>query len=185
MAPKKKKPPPIRCDEIQGEKFSAPTEDVFTHNWWEVFCFPYILCGRVWDCFVSLCSGTNQCLVYWMLIQWVVCKITQLTTPDPIIFPYYFYMFCQVVLLTGLFVLIWLWLGKSVVIPYFQSFYRALVEDETLDALNTTRLSFRRYCFRKSEIFDNSLESASAILRPSYTYIISVVVDYIIYDMLN
>ncbi|CAH0717060.1 unnamed protein product, partial [Brenthis ino] len=143
MAPKKKKEPPIRCDEIQGERFSAPTEDVFSHNWWEVFCFPYILCGRIWDCFVSLCSGTNQCLVYWMMIQWIVCKITKLTTPDAIVFPYYFYMFCQVILLTAFFVMLWIFFGKSVVIPYFEAFYAAIIGANDSPSANTTRLSFR------------------------------------------
>ncbi|VVC89434.1 unnamed protein product [Leptidea sinapis] len=34
--PPKKKPAAIRCDEIEGERFHAPTEDVFRHNWWEM-----------------------------------------------------------------------------------------------------------------------------------------------------
>lgn len=187
MAPKKKKKPPaIRCDEIQGERFHAPTEDVFTHNWWEVFCFPYILCGRLWDCFVSLCSGTNQCLVYWMMIQWIVCKITKLTTPDAIVFPYYFYMFCQVILLTLFFVFLWIFFGKSVVIPYFESFYVALSGKDTTSTVNTTRLSFRRYCFRKSDIFNSSLDNSAGYIEMKHStsvYVITMLVNYFINDI--
>lgn len=185
MAPKrKKKEPPIRCDEIQGERFSAPTEDVFSHNWWEVFCFPYILCGRLWDCFVSLCSGTNQCLVYWMMIQWIVCKITKLTTPDAIVFPYYFYMFCQVILLTAFFVMLWIFFGKSVVIPYFEAFYAAIIDGGNPPSSNTTRLSFRRYCFRKSEIFDTTLDSSAGVQQTSgFTFVYTVFIDFIIHEL--
>ncbi|CAG4964072.1 unnamed protein product [Colias eurytheme] len=178
MSPKKKirKPPPkFRCDEVQGERFHAPTEEVFQHNWWEVFCFPYILCGRLWDCFVALCSGTNQCLVYWMMIQWVVCKITRITTPDPIMFPYYFYMFCQVILLTLFFIMLWIWFGKSIIIPYFHAFYVAITEDEDASVGNTSRLSFRRYCFRKSEIFDSSMDSSANLNFNHHTSMVTFV----------
>lgn len=168
----------IRCDEIEGERFHAPTEDVMQHNWWEVFCFPYILCGRLWDCFVSLCSGTNQCLVYWMVIQWLVCKITKLTTPDALIFPYYFYMFCQVVLLTLMFVMLWIWFGKSVVIPYFEAFYIALMEIDVKNSTNTTRLAFRKYCFRKSEIFDNTLETSGCQNTQSSIALVTIFVHF-------
>lgn len=186
MPPKpRRKEPVVRCDEIRGERFSAPQEDVFTHNWWEVFCFPYILCGRIWDCFVTLCAGTNQCLVYWMGIQWIVCKITQITTPNAIIFPYYFYMFCQVILLTAFFVLIWIWFGKSVLTAYFGAFYLALTDGKTSVA-NTSRLSFRRYCFKKSEIFNTAADNAAAQhqnhLRYCY-FLASFFIDYNINGM--
>lgn len=185
MAPKKKKKePPICCDEIQGERFHAPTEEVFSHNWWEVFCFPYILCGRLWECFVSLCSGSNQCLVYWMMIQWVVCKITRITTPDAIVFPYFFYLFCQVILLTLFFVLLWVFFGKTIIIPYFQSFYYALTNTEAINPVNITRLSFRRYCFRKSEIFDTTLDNSGFTQQSdTFIYLYTFFIDYIIYDL--
>lgn len=183
MPPKRKKKPideKFRCDQVEGERFHAQTDDVFRYNWWEVFCFPYILCARVWDCCVSLCAGTNQCMVYWMIIQWVVCKITRLTTPNAIIFPYYFYMFCQVILLTLFFALLWYWFGKTIVVPYFVAFYNALTEAiEVTGSRNASRLSFRRYCFRKGEIFDSTLETnnLSSDLQPKFTAIVIIVVD--------
>lgn len=165
MAPKrtpKKQRERFRCDQLDGERFHAQTDDIFRYNWWEIFCFPYILCSRVWDCCISLCSGSNQCLVYWMLIQWLVCKITKITTPNPILFPYYFYLFCQVILLTIAFILLWQWIGRSVLIPYILQFYETL-QDSEQTLLNSTRknitlqrMSFRRYCFRKGEIFETS-----------------------------
>lgn len=165
MAPKKKKKKReerIRCDEIEIERFHTQADDVFRYNWWEVFCFPYILCARFWECCVSLCAGTNQCLVYWMMIQWLVCKITKITTPNPIIFPYYFYLFCQVILLTLVFVMLWVWFGKTIVIPFFVTFWEVLTDTEPQETRkNITRLSFRRYCFRKGEIFDTTLDSGS------------------------
>lgn len=187
MAPKKKKvrKDKFRCDEVEGERFHAQTDDVFRYNWWEVFCFPYILCARFWDCCVSLCAGTNQCLVYWMMIQWVVCKITRLTTPDPIIFPYYFYMFCQVILLTTFFALLWVWFGKSVVIPFFQAFADAFSDEPSAPPRrNKTRVYYRKYCFKKGEIFDTPIDGSSLPL-PSYpTTIIGFIIEVFIYDVL-
>lgn len=184
MPTKKKRKDKMRCDEVEGERFHAQTDDVFRYNWWEVFCFPYILCSRFWDCCVSLCAGTNQCLVYWMMIQWVVCKITRITTPDPIIFPYYFYMFCQVILLTTLFALLWVWFGSTVVIPFFEAFYEALFEEElNKPSANTTRLSFRKYCFRKGEIFDTPVDSATLSSRP--TTIVTLIVEVFVLDVLK
>lgn len=177
MAPQRKRPK-IRCDEVQVERFSAPTEDIGTHNWWEVFCFPYILCGRMWDCFITLCSGSNQCLVFWMAIQWVVCKITKMTTPGAIIFPYYFYMFCQVAVLTLFFVLLWTSFSKTVLLPYFQSFYLAMIDKE-MPAVNTTPTTFRRYCFRKSDLFDKTYSSA-ILPMPRYYNVLPFFVDFII-----
>lgn len=185
---KKQKKERFRCDEIEGEQFHATVDDVFRYNWWEVFCFPYILCARLWDCCVSLCAGTNQCLVYWMMIQWIVCKITRLTTPDPIIFPYYFYMFCQVILLTVLFGLIWHWIGKSVVIPYFKAYINAFASEEIpgVPKRNMSRLAFRRYCFRKGEIFDTPMEtSAGNAFYPIYfTNICTVIVNLLLQELL-
>uniref|UniRef100_A0A2A4ITK7 Uncharacterized protein n=2 Tax=Heliothis virescens TaxID=7102 RepID=A0A2A4ITK7_HELVI len=188
MAPKKKKKPKerFRCDEVDGEQFHAQTDDVFRYNWWEVFCFPYILCARFWDCCISMCAGTNQCLVYWMMIQWVICKITRVTTPDPIIFPYFFYVFCQVFLLTGAFGLFWYFFGKTVVIPYFYAFYEAFIDDEGKKPpnKNATRLSFRKYCFKKGEIFDTPGGGSSIILpsRPAtaITLLLEVLVNAIL-----
>lgn len=188
MAPKKakKRQDRFRCDEIHGEEFHAQIEEVFGYNWWDVFCFPYILGARIWDCCVSLCAGTNQCLVYWMMIQWLVCKITKLTTPDPIIFPYYFYMFCQVILLTLFFVMVWRYIGTSVVIPYFMAYYEAWMEvEETQKPKNATRLSFRKYCFRKGEIFDTPYENSSLLLKNGPITIVSLLIEVFIYDVLR
>ena len=138
----------------------------------------------MWECFVSLCSGTNQCLVYWMMIQWVVCKITRLTTPDPIVFPYFFYLFCQVILLTLFFVTIWILFGKTIFIPYFQTIYYTLTGKDPTRAPNTTRLSFRRYCFRKSEIFDTTLDNSGALQQSNaFVYLYTFFIDYIIHDL--
>jgi hypothetical protein len=186
MAPKAKKKKAIgekfRCDEVEGERFHAQTEDVFKYNWWEVFCFPYILCARFWDCCVSLCAGTNQCMVYWMVIQWIVCKITKLTTPNAIIFPYYFYMFCQVILLTIFFIFLWHWFGRTVLIPYFVAFYEAIVEDELpVVHQNATRLAFRKYCFRKGEIFDSTVDFNSAIsFIPRTAIFVTFIILYVL-----
>lgn len=182
--PKRQRKERFRCDQIEGEKFHAQVEDVFKYNWWEVFCFPYILCARIWDCCISLCSGTNQCLIYWMMIQWVVCKITRITTPDPIIFPYYFYMFCQVILLTTLFIVLWNLFGMSVLIPYFEAFYNAFNEEEAKapPKRNVTRLSFRRYCFRKGDIFDTSIDSGGSLTYPNYaTTFFVIIIDFFLY----
>lgn len=171
--PPKRKPfdNEFHCTEVRGaqnfqpQSFQAQTDEVFKYNWSEVFCFPYVLCTRFWDCCVSICAGTNQCVVYWMMIQWLVCKITHLTTPDPILFPYYFYVFCQVILLTSFFILLWVWFGKTIIIPYFYAFYEAFVEDITeVPPKNASRLSLRKYCFRKSEIFDTPPNNVVAFL---------------------
>lgn len=189
-----KKREAIDCHNIEFQKFSAQTDNIFKYDWYEMFCFPYILCSRFWECFMSACSGTNMCLIYWLVIQWIVCKITQLTTPDPIIFPYYFYMFCQVFIATAFFAYLWYLFGNTVVIPYFQAFYKAFVVDEESQnstLTNTTRLSFRRYCFRKGELFDSpptethSLTNGMLILYPRLTVhvfaiIIEVFVDRIL-----
>lgn len=187
MPPKRKKKKcreRFRCDEIEGERFHTQADDVFRYNWWEVFCFPYILCSRFWDCCVSLFAGTNQCLVYWMVIQWLVCKITKITTPDPIIFPYYFYMFCQVILLTLFFIMIWVWFGKTVFTPFFVTFWDVLPDKEVkFKSMNTSRLSFRRYCFRKGEIFDTSIDSSAATHFSKTLYVFSVIIDFFIIDV--
>lgn len=187
---KKKPPPKVQCDHVEGERFHAPTEDVFKFNWWEVFCFPYILCSRVWDCFVSMCSGTNQCLVYWMMIQWCICKITQFTTPDPIIFPYYFYMFCQVILLTLFFTLVWVWFGKTVVIPFFIAAWEGLIDEESpvKSSSNATllRLAFRRYCFRKGEIIDTAVKNdASSYQSTVISNILLSVLSGFVHDLIH
>lgn len=185
-AKKKKRPERFRCDEVHGEEFHAQIEEVFGYNWWDVFCFPYIIGARLWDCCISLCAGTNQCLVYWMMIQWLVCKITKLTTPDPIIFPYYFYMFCQVILLTLFFFMLWQWFGRTLFIPYLYAYYEAWMEDEAKPAVkNVTRLSFRRYCFRKGEIFDTPYENSSTDLKKSPITIVSLLIEVFMYDVLR
>lgn len=172
--PRRKHEEPVRCDTIQLERFRAQTGDnLFTYDWYEICCFPYILCNRFWEFFMSVCTGSNMCLIYWLIIQWIVCKITKLTTPDPIIFPYYFYMFCQVFIATALVAYIWYLFGNTVVIPYFQAFYKAFMDDgrrsDNSTSHNTTRLSFRRYCFRKGELFDSppteSTSLTNGILR--------------------
>lgn len=171
-----------RCDVVEGERFHAGNDDVFRYNWWEVFCFPYILCTRFWDCCVSLCAGTNQCLVYWMMIQWLVCKITRLTTPDAIIFPYYFYMFCQVILLTAFFVLIWIWFGNTVIIPYFVAFYHAFIDADVEEGnVTETRLRFKKYCFRKGEIFDSTVDGGGIVLPSRPVTLITFIVDVFVY----
>lgn len=157
--PRRKAEAQISCDTIPLERFHAQTGDtLFRYDWYEICCFPYILCNRFWEFFMSVCTGSNMCLIYWLIIQWIVCKITKLTTPDPIIFPYYFYMFAQVFIATALFAYLWYLFGNTVIIPYFQAFYKAFTQDEhrseNSTTPNTTRLSFRRYCFRKGELFE-------------------------------
>lgn len=190
MPPKRKKKKPeekVQCDQVEGERFFAIPEDVFKFNWWEIFCFPYILCSRVWDCCASLCSGANQCLVYWLMIQWVVCKISKLTTPDPIIFPYYFYMFCQVIILTVFFVMLWVWFGRTVFVPFFLSIWTTLAEDEEVtSSANKTRLAFRKYCFRKGEIFDSSYVNESVVHKNTpILYVIVTFIDVFLFDLRN
>ncbi|PZC70771.1 hypothetical protein B5X24_HaOG214932 [Helicoverpa armigera] len=191
MAPKtRERVERFRCDDetqLHGEPFHAQTDDVFKYNWWEVFCFPYILCARLWDCCCSICAGANQCLVYWMMIQWLVCKITRLTTPDPIIFPYYFYVFCQVFLLTAFFILLWHWFGRTVVIPYFYAFYEAFVEDmpNKASAKNRTRMSFRKYCFRKGEIFDTPVDGSFLNLPSRSATVMTLLIEVLVNDILR
>ena len=190
MSPKKKgkRKERFRCDEVHGEEFHAQIEEVFGYNWWDVFCFPYIIAARLWDCCVSLCAGTNQCLVYWMMIQWLVCKITKLTTPDPIIFPYFFYMFCQVILLTLFFYYLWRQWGHSMIIPYFVAYYEAWINDEEIvyeAPKNTTRLSFRKYCFRKGEIFETPYENSAISMKTGSVTMVSLFVEMFIYDVLR
>lgn len=182
MPPKtKKRPQRFRCDELEGERFYAANDDVFRYNWWEVFCFPYILCSRLWECCVSLCAGTNQCLVFWMGLQWIICKITKMTTPDPVIFPYFFYVFCQVILLTATFILIWIWIGNSVIIPYFKAYYYALTNTHPEVEHNVTALAFRRYCFRKSEIFDVPYDKGNVIENSDQLKIVCLLIDIYAY----
>lgn len=187
----KPRPKDVNCTQLEGERFHTGADDLFRYNWWEVFCFPYILCARFWDCCVSLCSGTNQCLIYWMLIQWLVCKITHLTTPDPIIFPYYFYMFCQVILLTSFFVLIWVWIGRSVIVPYFVAYYEAFIGVESKPySPKSNRLRFRKYCFKKGEIFDNTADltpsgAENIPLTSREIRILTFIVDVIIYKVFD
>lgn len=185
------------CENVQLERFHSQANDnIFKHDWYEICCFPYILCHRVWDFFMSVCAGGNMCIIYWLIIQWIVCKITKLTTPDPIIFPYYFYMFCQVFVATAVFAYVWYLFGNTVFIPYFQAFYKAFTEEDLLrkntTSTNTTRLSFRRYCFRKGELFDsppteppNFLTNGILTMYPRltvhiFTIIIEVFIDRIL-----
>lgn len=191
----RKKQEPV-ANNLQFERFRISAADnIFKYDWYEICCFPYILCGRFWEFFMSACTGTNMCLIYWLIIQWFVCKITQLTTPDPIIFPYYFYMFCQLFMAVAFFAYLWYLFGNTVIIPYFQAFYKAFTVDERFQpnstSTNTTRLSFRRYCFRKGELFDSpptethSLTNGILILYPRLTVhvfaiIIEVFVDRIL-----
>lgn len=184
-----RKPEPFSCENIQLERFRAAANDnLFRYDWYEICCFPYILCNRFWECFMSMCTGSNMCLIYWLIIQWIVCKITKITTPDPIIFPYYFYMFCQVFLLTAVFAYIWYLFGTTVFIPYFKAFYIAFMEDERKSdkpTANTTRLSFRRYCFRKGELFDSppteqphSLKSGLLTIYPRLTvHVFAIIIE--------
>lgn len=188
MSNKKKQKPVVdsKCDDVGRERFQIITEDVFRINWWEIFCFPYIICSRVWDCCASLCSGNNQCLIYWMMIQWVVCKISKLTTPNPMIFPYYFYMYCQVLLLTIVFVFIWACFGRSVFIPFIMSIYNTFMEIDDTASANTTRLSFRRYCFRKGEIFDSSFKSSSVMHKNTPIFnVVFTFIDIFIFNLFN
>lgn len=177
------------CENVKGERFHAQIDDIFRYNWWEVFCFPYILCARVWECCVTLCAGTNHCLIYWMVIQWLVCKLTKITTPDPIIFPYFFYVFCQVIVLTVGFIILWNLFGRTILIPYFVSFWTAFSEGPAPETpkKNTTKLSFRRYCFRKSEIFDTKDDNNYGdFLTPDYTLnVFVIIVDLFLYQALN
>lgn len=167
---RKKRPQKKTCDAIQGEPYHAQPQETFSFNWMDMFCFPYMLCARFWDCCVSLCAGTNQCLVYFMLLQWCMCKVARCTTPDPLVYPYYFYMFCQVFSMTAAVVGIWFFFGQSFIIPYLKSFYQALLDvgeispppakgpgqssKSSKSGANVARMAFRKYCFRKSEIFD-------------------------------
>lgn len=185
---------PFSCDNLQFERFQvqAGGNNMFKYDWYEICCFPYILCNRFWEFFMSACSGSNMCLIYWLVIQWVVCKITKLTTPDPIIFPYYFYMFCQVFMATAMFAYIWYLFGNTVIIPYFQAFYKAFLEDERSSdksaSTNTTRLSFRRYCFRKGELFDspptesNYLSNGILTVYPRLTVYVFAIITEVFVD---
>lgn len=191
---RRKQETPVSCDSIQLERFHAQTGDtLFRYDWYEICCFPYILCNRFWEFFMSVCTGSNMCLIYWLIIQWIVCKITKLTTPDPIIFPYYFYMFTQVFIATAFFAYIWYLFGNTVIIPYFVAFYKAFTDDERKSeqnstAPNTTRLSFRRYCFRKGELFDTppdteikSLKNGILTVCPRLTvHVFSIIIEVII-----
>lgn len=165
MAPNSAKPPEpempkhVTCETLHGEPFFSNLDVQSSFDWWEVCCFPYTLLMKLWDCCMSLCNGTNQCIVYWLMVQWLVCKISQFTTPDPILYPYYFYAFGQVFGLTALFIYLWYLIGDSAVIPYFQAMWKALLglDDESLPPSGLPqRLTLRKYCFRKSEIFDVS-----------------------------
>lgn len=171
------------CDKVEGERFYAANDNVFRYNWWEVFCFPYILCHRIWDCFITLCAGTNQCLVYWMGIQWLICKITKLTTPDPIVFPYFFYMFCQVILLTAFFIYLWLIMGNKYIIPYFKEYYKQLEGFEYEDENETaTRMTFRKYCFRKSDIFSAPYDAGCINTQNAILQYVVVFMDLYFYS---
>lgn len=196
MSPGKKKG--NQCDNVQLERFRGQAIDnIFTYDWYEICCFPYILCHRVWEFFMSVCSGGNMCLIYWLIIQWLICKITKMTTPDPIIFPYYFYMFCQVFVATALFIYIWYLFGNTVFIPYFQAFYLAFTQDDQTPrnstAPNATRLSFRRYCFRKGELFDSPPTEPPHILMngistayPQFTvHVVAIIIEVFVDRILS
>uniref|UniRef100_A0A2A4JA99 Uncharacterized protein n=1 Tax=Heliothis virescens TaxID=7102 RepID=A0A2A4JA99_HELVI len=181
---KKSKEPEIRCDDVTGEKFYTQTDDVGGYSLWEIFCFPYIMCAKLWDCCMSLCAGANQCLVCLMCIQYCLCKIKRLTTPDPIIFPYYYYMYCQVIFLTLIFLFFWYMFGKTLVLPFIKAFYEVWVPPTSLDIKknNTIRMSFRKYCFKKGEIFNSPIKansSPSTIGPGVITFLIEVFVNQV------
>lgn len=140
------------------------TDDSFTYTFCQIFCCPYTVCMKIWKYIMSMCTGLNQLVIFILMIQWCLCKITRATTPDPIAFSYYFYMFGQIIFLTLLFVFLWYFVGKTIVFPFFNAFYSAFVDDfQTTNPKNAsgspTRLSLRKYCFRKGDLFDAPAEN--------------------------
>ena len=141
------------CADFQ-DKFILQTDEDSKFDFWAIFCFPYKICSQICETCGALCTGSNQFMIFLMMLQWCVCKITRCANPDSIIFPYYFYMFCQIIILTVVFGLLWMYFGKTFVLPFFTTLYEAFVEDyKPPMQKNSTRLSFRKYCFRKSELF--------------------------------
>lgn len=157
------------------------------HLWWEVCCFPYFTCVQLWGSCISLCSCQNsQCLFFWMLIQWVSCKIRNLTTLDPIFYPYYFYIYGQVIFLTILFVMLWILYGKSVVIPFFTTVYSTLIGGDLNSTAKRLRSKSKKYCFKKEEIFNSPSVSQSVVQENSLVLnIIFPLVNMFMFDLLN
>lgn len=181
--PNEKEASKLPCSNLVDEKFFLQAEDDSDYDFWKIFCFPYKICSKICDSCLGLCTGANQCVLFLMVLQWCVCKITRCTNPDPIIFPYYFYMFCQIILLTIFFWLLWLALGKTVVLPFFTTIYEVFMGEDKPPPPppeNMTRMSFRKYCFRKSELFNTPPETSSGFqFRPI------MVITFVIESFIN
>ncbi|PZC70772.1 hypothetical protein B5X24_HaOG214933 [Helicoverpa armigera] len=172
---KKRKQPDMKCEDVGAERFYVQTDDAGSYSIWDILCLPYAMCSKVWDFCSTICAGANQCMICLMCVQYCCCKLQRLTTPDPIIFPYYFYMYCQVIVLTVGFLLIWFFFGKSVFLPFLRAVYEAFFPPKDL-IRNATRASFRKYCFRKGEVFNTPIAQNSAPL-PTGSSVITFLIE--------
>lgn len=180
-------PGPDPCTEF----VNAPApDDFFNFNWWEVCCFPYVVCGKIWECCMTLCKNTNQCLVYWIVLQWIICKLSKKVTPHPFIFTYYFYMVLQVLLVTLFFVMFWYWFGPTVLVPIYKQVRDIWWDNSTLPRKRRSRKNkqnqmFRRFCFRKGEIFSSSDKIESLAYKDTpVLYVVFSFIDIFILDLL-
>lgn len=64
-------------------------------------------------------------------------------------------------------------------IPYFEAFYIALMEIDVRNTTNTTRLAFRKYCFRKSEIFDSAIETSASENIHSFVPVVTILFTHL------
>lgn len=167
-----------KSDAMLEQKMFIQTEDINDFNCWDIFCFPYTVCSKICDICSAVCTSSNQLGMFLLTLQWCICKFTRLTTPNPMVFPYYFYMFGQIFFMSLLFYSIWYYFGQTVFLPFFYTFYEAIVEDYDIQPrLNKTRKSFRKYCFRRGDLLDASVGKSSApqfLSLPIFTFVIEV-----------
>ncbi|KAF9805549.1 hypothetical protein SFRURICE_020934 [Spodoptera frugiperda] len=176
---------------IKMERFVTDADEA-SNSWFHIFCLPYSLLLKIWDSCMSACKGTNQVFVYIMFLQYLICRIKAMVTPHPIFTPYYFYMFCQI-LLMGLFLaLFWFLWGDSLVMPFVDNVISAFIgrkvnpptalsmisKSKPKAKVNETRrtVSFRKYCFTKKDLYTMPLDNSPRTVSPAaiLTFVLQV-----------
>ncbi|KPI96733.1 hypothetical protein RR46_12763 [Papilio xuthus] len=185
MGDRRKRDDQPDCTKLAQAQMFVQEDDSVGFNWIEILCYPYIVCGKAWEFCVRICAGTNACMVCWLIMQWIMCKISAYGAPDPVLFPYYFYIFCQVVLMSLIFACLWFFFGKPVVYPYLLAVYNTLTDSKGPNN-GSRRMALRRYCFKKSEIFGTSVESGSASQNIDvYAHTVSAALYLLVYNALK
>lgn len=161
--------PKFNCNKVETPKFyiKPPEPMIIQSSFQDILCCPLTTIGRIYDFCSATLAGVHYCLLCWLVIHCISSKWTRYTTPDPVFCPYYFFLMSQILVVSVFFLLIWVWCGE-----YFILYFRAAIDacspepnatkSVLQDGTNLTKMVYRKFCFVKSDLFEEPMTKTEA-----------------------